>query len=192
MGRSQVKYNQTHGRRGAKGRGGGRTGRGGSASKATSSRRAAPSQPSNHDDTNAWRYENSAISHTGGMDLEMLDLETQKLTQYPAEKVEQIDEGRVLFSGVNLSAMGKALDSLSVADRLRIPAYLTVDLEVKRETSPQVSSKTDVDKSASRSADDVPDKIHEATTITKEGNEESHGSGDEDEDLDSWLDSVIT
>lgn len=187
MGRSQVKYNQTHGRPGAKGRGGGgRTGRGGSAAKATS-RRAEP------DDTNAWRYENNAISHTGGMDLEMLDLETQKLTQYPAEKVEQIDKRRELFSGVNLSAMGKALESLSVADRLGIPAYLTADLEVRGARSTQVSLQTDVDKSASRfSADDVPDEIHEATTITKEDNEESHGTGDEDEDLDSWLDSVIT
>ena len=93
--------------------------------------------------------------------------------------------------GVNLSAMGKALDSLSVADRLGIPAYLTVDLEVKDVRSAQVSLKTDVDESASRSA--LPDKkeIQEAPTITKEDNE-SHGTGDEDEDLDSWLDSVIT
>ena len=189
MGRSQVKYNQTHGRPGAKGRGGGR-GRGGS-DKATSRCAAPPPPQPPHDDTNAWRYENSVISHTDGMDLEMLDLETQRLTQYPVEKVEQTEEGQEFFGGVNLSAMGKALNSLSVADRLGIPAYLTVDLEVKDLKSAQASLKTDVDESSSRSA--LPDKkeIQQATTITNEDNK-SHGTDDEDEDLDSWLDSVIT
>lgn len=190
MGRSQVKYNQTHGRPGAKGRGGGRAGRGGSV-KASSQPAAAapPPQPSHaHEDTNAWRYENRAISYNDdGMDLEMLELETQRLTQYPAEKVEQTDEGHEFFRGVDLSAMGKALDNLSVADRLGIPTYLTVDLEVKGVRPAQVS--LNADKSASHST--FRGKIQEAPLITKD-DIESQGTGDEDEDLDSWLDSVIT
>lgn len=183
MGRSQVKYNRTHGRPGTKGRGGGR-GRG-----AESSSR----QQQQPQGDNAWRYENLApTEHTSGMNLEMLNLETQKLPQYSENAVED-------FGG--LHDMGKALDQLSVAERLGIPAYLTVDLEVgenknkmKDEKVPSLDTRKTNNKSADAASKQTRDE-NEARTGDPPSNKTTNkndSSGDEEDDLDAWLDTVIT
>jgi len=187
MGRSQVKYNRMHGRPGTKGRGG--RGRG--------SGESSRSQPPQGD--NAWRYENDASSAVPEMDLELLDLETQKLPQY-VEKTEDENDGQQLVNGINMSALGKALDRLSVAQRLKIPAYLTVDLEV---TSSRVATKGG--KGMSNEVDNPPASLEtrDESGLTAEKqdsdnkadqdptNDAKDADGNED-DLDTWLDSVIS
>lgn len=124
----------------------------------------------------------------------MLDLETQRLTQYSTEKIEERDGQLSLEGRIDVSSMAKTLEQMSVAQRLGIPAYLTVDLEVRGDNTSRESLKTGKD---STSTKETPgnDRNHtggakgkEATT-NDDGNE---ATGDEDDDLDAWLDSVIT
>lgn len=184
MGRSQVKYNKTHGRPGTKGRGGGGRGRG------TSLYR----QQQEPQGDNAWRYESATTrteSPNFGINMEMLDLETRK-QYYSSSKTVTVEEDTFVGgkNRIDISKMGKALDRLSVAERLSIPAYLTVDLEVRE------SKKGDADLSTS-SARDMESKQaftnveSAADGAIKDSSEETKTERDED-DLDTWLDTVIT
>jgi hypothetical protein len=169
MGRSQVKYNRTHGRAGTKGRGG----RGGGRTESTPGRAVKP-QPQQGD--NAWRYESASSTGPSSNHLEqLLNLETSTLLQYSEKPTE---EESFLVKEINLSTMGKALAQLSVAQRLSIPAHLTVDLEVKSvPQGPKDLLSFDgpddekVEKTGSENVLDVKD--------------------DADDDLDAWLDTVI-
>jgi len=193
MGRSQVKYNRTHGK---KGRGGGR-GRGRGRGAETPSSRSHE-QPR---DNNAWRYEMSnpeadALAATGGMDAELLDLETQRLPQYYSEKLENENNGQDLAKGISLSAMGKALDQLSEAQRLGVPAHLTVDLEVRDTTNSNVVSKGIQDENATvtatRTEETREDKSDEGVEHHPSSNDNNDAEGADEDNLDAWLDSVIT
>ena len=194
MGRSQVNFNKIHGRPGSKGRGIGGRGRGSS----TASSRRQHQQPLGD---NAWRYDTK--SHTASttadeMDLEMLNLETQKLPQYMySETVETEAVGQERAKGISVKQMGKALDQLSVSQRLGIPSYLTLDLEVRDVSNrsmpsqggnvnkPPVSTqepcihRDETDEGAVENNREVPAKDEKDAT-------------DREDDLDAWLDSVIT
>jgi len=188
MGRSQVKYNRTHGRAGAKGRGGGGRGRG----SAESSSRQQAIKPQGD---NAWRYESASSSMPSiddGMDLEMLSLETQRVSQY-SEKVEDNADGQQLVKGINMSAMGKALNQLSVAQRLRIPAYLSVDLEFRDANSTEPKRGNEPSETCEKSplaAKQTEDDDKETGKEDPTMNDDDSGGGEDD--LDAWLDSVIT
>jgi hypothetical protein len=99
--------------------------------------------------------------------------------------------------------MGRTLDQALVAERLRIPAYLTVNLETRDANITKVTMKTSkglsaahatnavrVDESAGDSALGANEEKDE-TRITN-NDKELQGTSGEDEDLDSWLESVIT
>lgn len=197
MGRSQVKYNQTHGRPGtcAKGRGG----RGRGRAPEPSSRRHQPPPPTPGD--NAWRYESALVVETSdGMDLEMLELETQRLSQYSTEKLEKSRDGQPLLKGINMSSMGKALDQLSVAQRLGIPAHLTVDLEVRdvnisSSVAPQSEKDKDsahIQESTGNESDAASKRTGEQGSVADDMKDDNEATGGEVDDLDAWLDSVIT
>jgi hypothetical protein len=165
MGRSQVKYNRTHGRPGTtKGRGSGGRGK-------TESR--APGQTINkpHQGDNTWRYETANSGPSSSHLEQLLDLETARLPHFSENTSE---EESLLLKGINLVSMGKALAQLSVAERLRIPARLTVDLEDR-----SVGSKDRV------SSHPVDGKVKNTVS------ENLDVKDDAEDDLDAWLDTVI-
>lgn len=188
MGRSQVKYNKTHGRPGTKGRG-----RGGGGRTSTKQHSRAAAQLPQGD--NAWRYE-TTTTHSSlepEVDLEMLDLETHKLPQYSETKEEgDHSDGFLLVGGaIDLSKMGKALDKLSVAERLGIPSYLTTELEVRD------TSRKEINDLSAASVHKQGDVLSSTSPVDDEERKQEVLAGDEDDskrgddDLDAWLDSVI-
>lgn len=121
----------------------------------------------------------------------MLDLETQRMTQYLVEKVEESD-GQLSLKEIDVSAMGKALDGLSLAQRLGVPAYLTANLEVRGENTSRTAPKANGGLISSKETplgkeSESASKPEEAAT-----NNDKHAAGGDDDDLDAWLDSVIT
>lgn len=193
MGRSQVKYNRTHGRPGTKGRGSGGRGRGRAATEARPAQQSLQPQGDN-----AWRFENevSVPSATGTeVDLDLLHLDNPKLPN-KYENVENESVSQQLVKGIDMSAMGRALDQLSVSQRLGIPSYLTVDLEVKG----VISNKASKDDGKGKSKAAESSSVTSGTLQDSDENEgasqvpvgEEDGSTGSEDDLDSWLDSVIT
>lgn len=180
MGRSQVKYNRTHGRSGTKGR----VGRGGGRTASTPGRAVKP-QPQQQRD-NAWRFEIESESSSGPSSIhleQLLHLETSGLLPQYSEKLTEDDESSLLVKEINLSSMGKTLAQLSVAQRLSIPARLTVDLEVRsaREEShpkhPLSCNNDPVDEKADKTG--------------SSGNVLVDVEDDAEDDLGAWLDTVI-
>ena len=193
MGRSQVKYNRTHGRPGTKGRGSGR-------GRAAEMSRQQQPQPQGD---NAWRFEKEASDPSTEVDLQLLDLETQTLPQYSEN--EENEDDQQLVKGINVSSMGKALDQLSVAQRLGIPSYLTVDLEVKdvnsswalkdgKGKSNEIDSSPLTRQVRARQENDVaePHPSDNNAGVNHVPTKEDDGSTGNEDDLDAWLDSVIT
>lgn len=165
MGRSQVKYNRTHGRPGtSKGRGG----RGRTESRAPG-QTITRNRP--HQGDNTSHYESASSGPSSSHLEQLLDLETKRIPHYSEKPTE---EESLLLKGLNLVSMGKALAQLSVAERLRIPARLTVDLEVRNVGSKdRFSSDPDGEK--------VENNVSENLDV----------KDDAEDDLDAWLDTVI-
>jgi hypothetical protein len=192
MGRSQVKYNRTHGRSGTKGR----VGRGGGRTESTPGRAVKPQQQQQQGDNNAWRFEIESESSTsagpGSIHLEqLLHLETSGLLPQYSEKLTEDDDesSSLLFvKEINLSSMGKTLAQLSVAERLSIPARLTVDLEVR-----SVREESHPKHPLSCNNDPVDEKVDKTGSSGNElvDVEDDDAEDDDDDDLGAWLDTVI-
>jgi type I site-specific restriction endonuclease len=184
MGRSQVKYNQLHGR-GGRGRGSG--GRGNNVSTEPTNQRQQQQQQQHVvvvAGDNAWRYRpqesTNDMKKTVEEDLMVSSLETHGAHLATPEAADEWAE-LSMSANVDLSRMGQLLTKLSLAQRLQIPYYLTGEEESPEENViPKKETAT-----ASQHLDNIDTRSSEA--VLSEGlHEELDG------DLDAWLDSVIS
>ena len=176
MGRSQVKYNQLHGR-GGRGRGAG--GRGNS-----TVAQPMPSKQRQHSQVvvagdNAWRYQQEMpIDKKKDDDLMVESLETHGGHLATPEAADEWAE-LSMAANVDLSRMRQLLTKLSLAQRLQIPYYLTGEEEAREEHV--------ISKETAATSQDCGDIAGLRSSVFDEELQE-----EPDGDLDAWLDSVIS
>mmetsp|Transcript_12388 Transcript_12388/g.20529 ORF Transcript_12388/g.20529 Transcript_12388/m.20529 type:complete len:212 (-) Transcript_12388:53-688(-) len=211
MGRSQVKYNQRNGRPGQKGRGGGgREGRGGGrGSSSTDSddinkRPPARAAKTNLGD-NTWRYQqdDEDVTEESKLDEQLLALESHGNYANQVSATEE-DDGNIggssttsIITLINVVRMQEALTTVSLGDILRLPPYLTASLEhqsrpviglAKKQTLRDNEKRIEATPAAKCDAPPTPEKLQQDNQEDAIVEEEA----EEENDMESWLDSVIS
>jgi hypothetical protein len=184
MGRSQVLFNQKHGRPGSKGRGPGR-GRGRGADHHNNNKH----QHQTVEGDNAWRYKQEEQESTAELlDQRVLALEEQGNYSNQASLLETHEGGwSSATSSINLDELKKSLDALPLSYLLGLPSYLTEPCDSRKpqraaaltpeplKTLNPLSEMAEVDPRSIRSPE-VDQQL----------------DGDDEDDMESWLDSVIS
>ena len=164
MGRSQVKYNQAHGRPGQKG------GRGSSHSKQQEAVVFKRNDRDQDDDNNNNIVQEAAIIEDIEMNVMVLESYGNYMSPTENQYTNDIATSHHHNYGLDLSSMRQLLVStLTVAERLKVPHYL-------------ISNE-----------DDNHDGDESMININHDYQDEKNNENDNEveDDLDSWLDSVI-
>jgi hypothetical protein len=181
MGRSQVLRNQRQGRPGQKGRGdsGGRT----SSSKQEKDIRPQQQVVGN----NAWRFQEETLSEDDDTQLDEKLLALESHGKYANQVTEEVDSMTITATfKLNVDQIQKGLASVSLSEILGLPPHLTASLE---EQSRHLVGATLRQSNKDTQADASEKKVVLVDAETKDKNDSKEN--DED-DMESWLDSVIS
>mmetsp|Transcript_7629 Transcript_7629/g.11664 ORF Transcript_7629/g.11664 Transcript_7629/m.11664 type:complete len:192 (+) Transcript_7629:93-668(+) len=191
MGRSQVAFNQRHGssgQRGGKGRG-----RGGSASK------HIPKQQTLGD--NSWRF-NTQSGGDQEQELEERVLALESHGNYSNQtKDESSNEESFIEISLNMQALKDCLDTLPLCDLLQLSPHLTEFLESPRPSLQSLQNEGGTPTSAksgrkqfpaSKEEDGRIDVVHDDLGKNEGLSKGTDDHDEDDDDMESWLDSVIS
>lgn len=191
MGRSQVAFNQRHGRSGQ--RGGKGRGRGGSASK------HVPKQQTLGD--NSWRY-NTQSGGNQDQELEEKVLAFESHGNYSNQtEDESSNEESFIEISLNIESLKDCLDTLPLYDLLQLSPHLTEFLEnpkpslqiIQNEGGAPTSANSGRKQfSALKEEDGRSDVVHDDFEKNEGLSNGNDADDDDDDDMESWLDSVIS
>jgi hypothetical protein len=180
MGRSQVQRNKTHGRPGQAGRGRGIGGAGRGS-------RTGKRQDLSKLGDNSYRFENKSVDV--GDDYDGL-LDAIHISGYvePDDLFDETthDQSADDYLSIDVAAMAKCLEQLPIAERLNLPGHVGKHLEemyggVRKKTLAEL-----------REDDKVQVDCEKKSSAAQTNNSaKANGSADE-EDLEAWLDDMIS
>jgi hypothetical protein len=203
MGRSQVQRNKIHGRPGQKGRG-----RGASRDSGSAGRRRGTDTSKLGD--NSFRFAERTVHHNdfdGLLDeinySEHATLEVEDDDIFDSRDTHNDDSESYLL--VDIAGLARCLEQLPIAERLNIPVHVGQHLEeryggprkkmlaeLREEAKVQSVSGTvagEVSDNSSSLSEKVPAQHTEEQTQT---NEATYAVDDNEEDLEAWLDDMIS
>mmetsp|Transcript_28547 Transcript_28547/g.42190 ORF Transcript_28547/g.42190 Transcript_28547/m.42190 type:complete len:190 (+) Transcript_28547:131-700(+) len=189
MGRSQVAFNQRHG-----GRSGQKGGRGIGRGVSTSNHR-----PTQTLGDNLWRHNaDSHISVEQQLEEKVLALESHG--NYSNQmKEESSHEESFMEMSLDVQTLKECFDTLPLCDLLNLPPHLTEFIDTSR-PSLKVQNEGEVSNPVTKDKDHILSLREEKEKRINLKNDDSKNEGpvkevdedDEDDDMESWLDSVIS